>query len=75
MEREFQILTLMNFHEPLEIKCDFQRPSSSDSPLLMAVSVSYFQFLLLNEVYLIEPHFYLYNYFVQENFFLTCPRV
>ena len=33
-EREFQILTLMNFHEPLEIKCNFQRPSSSDSPLL-----------------------------------------
>ena len=32
-EREFQILTLMNFHEPLEIKCNFQRPSSSDSPL------------------------------------------
>ena len=27
-EREFQILTLMNFHEPLEIKCNFQRPSS-----------------------------------------------
>ena len=25
--------TLMNFHEPLEIKCNFQRPSSSDSPL------------------------------------------
>ena len=23
----------MNFHEPLEIKCNFQRPSSSDSPL------------------------------------------
>ena len=34
VEREFQILTLMNFHEPLEIKCNFQRPSSSDSPLL-----------------------------------------
>ena len=32
-EREFQILTLMNFHEPLEIKYNFQRPSSSDSPL------------------------------------------
>ena len=32
-EREFQILTLMNFHEPLEIKCNFQQPSSSDSPL------------------------------------------
>ena len=28
------ILTLMNFHEPLEIKCNFQRPSSSDSPLI-----------------------------------------
>ena len=34
VERGFQILTLMNFHEPLEIKCNFQRPSSSDSPLL-----------------------------------------
>ena len=34
VEREFQILTLMNFHEPLEIKCNFQRPSSSDSPLI-----------------------------------------
>ena len=34
-EREFQILTLMNFHEPLEIKCNFQRPSSSDSPLTL----------------------------------------
>ena len=33
VEREFQILTLMNFNEPLEIKCNFQRPSSSDSPL------------------------------------------
>ena len=33
VEREFQILTLMNFHEPLEIKCNFQWPSSSDSPL------------------------------------------
>ena len=33
VEREFQILTLMNFHEPLEIKCNFQRPSSSDLPL------------------------------------------
>ena len=33
VEREFQILTLMNFHEPLQIKCNFQRPSSSDSPL------------------------------------------
>ena len=32
-EREFQILTLMKFHEPLEIKCNFQRPSPSDSPL------------------------------------------
>ena len=35
VEREFQILTLMNFHEPLEIKCNFQQPSSSDSPLLL----------------------------------------
>ena len=25
----------MNFHEPLEIKSDFQRPSSSESPLLI----------------------------------------
>ena len=33
VEREFQILVLMNFHEPLEIKCNFQRPSSSESPL------------------------------------------
>ena len=33
VERGFQILTLMNFHEPLEIKCNFQQPSSSDSPL------------------------------------------
>ena len=33
VEREFQILTLMNFHEPLEIKCNFQPPSSSDLPL------------------------------------------
>ena len=33
VEREFQILTLMNFHEPLQIKCNFQRPSSSDLPL------------------------------------------
>ena len=38
VEREFQILTVMNFHEPLEIKCNFQRPSSSDSPLLLFVS-------------------------------------
>ena len=35
VEREFQILTLMNFHEPLQIKCNFQRPSSSDLPLLL----------------------------------------
>ena len=34
-EREFQILTLMNIHEPLETKCNFQRPSSSDSPLCL----------------------------------------
>ena len=33
VERGFQILTLMNFREPLEIKCNFQHPSSSDSPL------------------------------------------
>ena len=35
MERKFEISTLMNFHETLEIKCNFQRPSSSDSPLKM----------------------------------------
>ena len=34
VERGFQILTLINFHEPLEIKCNFQRPSSSDSSLI-----------------------------------------
>ena len=34
-ERGFQILTLMSFHEPLKIKCNFQRPSFSDSPLLI----------------------------------------
>ena len=34
VERGFQILTLMNFHEPLEIKSNFQQPSSSDSPLM-----------------------------------------
>ena len=33
VEREFQILALIYFHEPLEIKCNFQRPSSFDSPL------------------------------------------
>ena len=33
VEWGFQILTLMNFYEPLEIKCNFQQPSSSDSPL------------------------------------------
>ena len=35
-EREFQILTLMNFHVPMEIKCYLQQPSSSDSPLLQS---------------------------------------
>ena len=35
VERKFEISTLMNFHETLEIKCNFQRPSSSDSPLKM----------------------------------------
>ena len=40
-EREFQILTLMNFHEPLEIKCNFQRPSSSDSPFIMVMGYFY----------------------------------
>ena len=33
VERAF-LLILINFHEPLEIKCNFQRPSSSDSPLV-----------------------------------------
>ena len=33
VEREFQILTLMNFNEPLKIKFNFQRPSYSDLPL------------------------------------------
>ena len=33
VEEGFQILTLMNFHEPLEIKSNFQQPSSSDSHL------------------------------------------
>ena len=33
VERGFQILTLMNFHEPLGVKCNFQRSSSSDLPL------------------------------------------
>ena len=37
VEWGFQILTLMNFHEPLEIKCNFQRPSPSDSPLSQVV--------------------------------------
>ena len=40
VEREFQILTLMNFHEPLEIKCNFQQPSSPDSPLPINVHVN-----------------------------------
>ena len=39
MERGFQILTLMNFHEPLEIKCNFQQPSSSESPLLKIFAI------------------------------------
>ena len=34
VERGFQILTLMNFHEPMEIKSNFQRTSSSESPLI-----------------------------------------
>ena len=42
VEREFQILTLMNFHEPLEIKCNFQQPSSSDSPLPICCSTDYY---------------------------------
>ena len=32
-EREFQILTLMYFHEPMEIECNCQQPSSPDLPL------------------------------------------
>ena len=42
VEREFQILTLINFHEPLEIKCNFQLPSSSDSPLPICCSTDYY---------------------------------
>ena len=33
LKRAFQILILTNFHEPLEIKCNFQQASSSDSSL------------------------------------------
>ena len=33
MERTFQTLTLMNFHELMEIESNFQQPSSSESPL------------------------------------------
>ena len=40
VEGEFQILTLMNFHEPLEIKCNFQRPSFSDSLSLKELLLS-----------------------------------
>ena len=42
MERGFQILTLMNFHESLEIKCNFQQPSSSDSPLPTFIRLKFF---------------------------------
>ena len=49
VEREFQILVLMNFHEPLEIKCNFQWPSSSDSPL-------HFQFNMRNNALARCPH-------------------
>jgi hypothetical protein len=38
-----EILTLMNFHEPLEIKCNFQRPSSSDLPLHNFISQFFFK--------------------------------
>ena len=31
----FPLLTIINFHEPLEIKCNFQWTSSSDSPLVI----------------------------------------
>ena len=50
VEREFQILALIYFHEPLEIKCNFQRPSSFDSPLS---GVNVWQTLVrLNDIYL-----------------------
>ena len=41
VERKFQILTLMNFHEPLEIKYNFQRPSSPDLPLSVRIFCMY----------------------------------
>ena len=49
VEREFQILTLMNFHEPLQIKCNFQRPSSSDLPLLYQNPCIIYQ-IIINEL-------------------------
>ena len=33
VERTFQTVTLLNFHELMEIRYNFQRPSSSKSPL------------------------------------------
>ena len=39
VERGFQILILMNFHEPLEIKCNFQQPSCSDLPLTPSILI------------------------------------
>ena len=39
VERTFQILTLMNFHELMEIKSNFQRPSSSESTFLSCKAV------------------------------------
>ena len=33
VEWAFQILILMNFYDPLEIKCNFKKPSSSGLPL------------------------------------------
>ena len=51
VERAFQILILMNFHEPLKIKCNFQWPSSSDSPLPVAEILIYGYSLILVFLY------------------------
>ena len=40
VEREFQILTLMNFYEPLEIKSNFQQPSVIYSPFLTSQRIN-----------------------------------
>ena len=67
VERGFQILTLMNFHEPLEIKCNFQQPSSSDSPLIVmgfvatfepCLSTIGFSIAVLTKLYLVNQHPY-----------------